>query len=735
MKQFIGLLLLLCSEASLAQHRMVLHFINEDSHQPLPGVSVRVAAAVGREAVGVIADSSGVALLTAPRSGTYALECTAENFRERDFTLVYTGGDTTITIALDPMVETMQDVVITSTRTNRLLKNTPVAIQVVDREDIDEGTAQSPTNIRELLTELSGTQVQQTSPVSGNVSIRLQGLDGRYTQLLKDGFPLYGGFSGSLSILQVPPLDLRQVEVIKGAGSALYGGDAIAGIINLVSRTPDTALRLDAVLNQTDRSSTDLGGFISKRGRHTGLTIMGSASRQNPVDVNGDGFTDLPKVRQGTVAPTFFWYPDDSTTLRLGINLSTEERNGGDVQAVAHGADSVHPFLQHNHSDRDYYQLSFVHKGREGQSFEVKHSAGYFYRAIAQTSGGAAGGGVPGGAAGGLVTTGFSGAEVSSFTEASYSLARGDHQLVTGAGLITDQFKNKLGYTHNTAGVFAQDDWTLNKKTILEGGVRADVEHTLYFLPRLAFLYRPVKPLSIRLGGGLAYKLPTLFNATDEEDAYQQVYPISASVQAERSASANVTLNYQGRIGDDIGFTIDQNFYVTRLMHALVPQADSLQRGWLYYQNAPGAVLSRGSETDARFTMDDWSLYMGYTYTDARRMYLPGDPALPLTPRHRFVGTLTYEAEPHWKAGVEGFYTGSQVLDDGGTTRDFWTFDLMAQRTWGHCALMLNLENVLDMRQSRFGPLYTGTIQHPVFGEVYAPIDGRIVSIAFRYTR
>src|SRR6185437_14006403 len=119
----------------------------------------------------------------------------------------------------DTLEETLQNVIISSTRTNQLLKNTPLTVQVIGREDIEEGTAQSPANIRELLTELSGTQMQQTSAVSGNVSIRLQGLDGRYTQLLKDGFPLYGGFSGSLSILQVPPLDLRQVEVIKGAGS------------------------------------------------------------------------------------------------------------------------------------------------------------------------------------------------------------------------------------------------------------------------------------------------------------------------------------------------------------------------------------------------------------------------------------------------------------------------------------------------------------------------------------
>jgi len=657
----------------------------------------------------------------------------------------------------DTMEETLQNVIISSTRTNQLLKNTPIAVQVIGREDIEEGTAQSPANIRELLTELSGTQMQQTSAVSGNVTIRLQGLDGRYTQLLKDGFPLYGGFSGSLSILQVPPLDLRQVEVIKGAGSALYGGDGIAGIINLISRTPDTAPHLDAILNQTNRGGTDLGGFYSLRGRHTGLTILGTASRQGPFDVNKDGFTDLPLVWQGTINPTFFSYPDDSSTLRLGVNLSSEDRLGGDLEAVRHGVDSLHPFRQHNHTDRDYYQLSYEHKGHDRQSLSLKNSIGYFYRSIGQTmgsagsggagiggSGGAAGGGAAGGGlAGGMngvSTTGFSGGEISSFTEASYAVSRGAHQLVAGAGLVTDAFRPDaahagLGYTHTTAGVFAQDDWTASKRITLEAGARADVERTVYFLPRLALLYRPVHGLVVRVGGGLAYKLPTIFNAADEEDAYQQVYPISSLVRAERSASANLSFNYQGYIGDAMRLTIDQNFYYTRLTDALIPQPDSLQKGWLYYLNAPGVVLSRGSETNARLSLSDLSLYLGYTYTDARREYLPGSPVLPLTPKNRLVSTLSYEEEGRWKAGIEGFFTGAQVLDDGGTTPSFWRFDVMVQKSWGHCSLLLNVENFTDIRQSHFGPLHSGTMQNPVFDEVYAPLDGRVVSLAFRYRR
>lgn len=717
MKTIIGLLLL-CSQPVIAQNILTGRITREETLQPLQGVTVTLSP-LNKSAV---SDENGFFTIRDLSPATYTLHCRSLGFKNREINFIFPpGGPDTLAITMEPAVETMRDVVISSTRTNQLLKNIPLTVQVVDQDDIQEGTAESPGNIRELLTELSGTQMQQTSAVSGNVTIRLQGLDGRYTQLLKDGFPIYGGFSGGLSLMQVPPLDLKQVEVIKGAGSALYGGDAIAGIINLVSRTPDTLPYLNLIANQTIKGGSDLGGFYSRRSRRTGFTLLATGSRQAPWDVDNDGFTDLPKLRQATINPTFFWYPGDSTTLRLGVNLSAEERVGGDLYAVQNGTDSLHPFLQTNHTNRDYYQLSFVHKGHRRQTFTVKNSMGYYYRSLTQ----------PG--------SRFSGNQVSSYTEVSYGFISGAHQFVAGLDLITDHFSARpphadLSYRHTTAGLFAQDDWQLDPKTTLELGARTDEVNTLYFLPRLALLYRVTPQLDARIGGGLAYKLPNVFTGQDEEEGYDKVYPIASSVQAERSASANVSFNYRGQIGDDIGFTVDQNFFYTQLIHALIPQPDSLkQRGWLYYINAPYIVGSRGLETNAQLSLDDLTLYLGYTFIDARE-HTAGEPSLPLTPGNRFVSSLVYENENSWKAGIEGFYTGTQYLDNGEKTRDFWTFDLMAQKRLGHFSILMNLENFTDTRQSKWGPLFTGTTQNPVFNEVYAPLDGFVGNIALRYT-
>ena len=118
-----------------------------------------------------------------------------------------------------------------------------------------------------LLNETAGLRVQPTAPSLGGASVRIQGLRGRYTQILTDGMPLYGGQAGALGPLQVPPMDLARVEVIKGAASALYGPTALGGVVNLISRRPDPAREI--ILNHSTLDGTDIVGWLADELRAT----------------------------------------------------------------------------------------------------------------------------------------------------------------------------------------------------------------------------------------------------------------------------------------------------------------------------------------------------------------------------------------------------------------------------------------------------------------------------------
>lgn len=719
MNYLFGLFLLL-GTAGIAkgQYRLVVHVSDSSSGEPLPGATVVLAGSHQGDVTGL----QGFAHLGPVAKGNYQIRVSCIGYRARGLNreLPGTSGDT-LEVSLTALSEGISPIVISTTRIPELTANTPVHIDVIGSEDMEEGTAMSPSNLVELLSELSGTQVQQTSSVSGNMSIRLQGLDGRYTQWLADGFPLYGGFSGSLNVLQTPPLDLKQVEIIKGAGSALYGGDAISGIINLISKTPDSVLDAEGVLNQTDRGETDFSGYYGKRNGKTGWTFLVSAARLQPRDINKDGFSDIPRVRQLTLHPSFYWYPDRRTTLSLGINYSLEQRQGGDMLALTKGPDSLHDFLETNKTRRDFSQLTLTRRLKRGQVFTFKNSVAYFNRSIS----------VPG--------QSLNGIQWSSYWEADLMSGRGRHRDLAGMDFNSDRFlpgRDKsladLAYRHQSLGFFVQDDWNTGNKTVLETGVRTDFSRGVFPLPRAAFLYQLSPSISLRVGGGLGYKIPNIFNAGSEEQAYGKVYPISPSVHAEESSSASFSIHYQGSLGRLISLQLDQDFYETLLDHALIANPDSLAGGSQYFMNAPGPVISRGFETNAQFSLEDWSLNLSYTFTDARQIYLPGDPLLPLSPRGKFLSSLLYEQDGFLTAGVEAFYTGHQILGDGSLTPDYWTFDFMVEKSMGPFTLLLNIENFTDTRQSRFGALYSGTIQKPQFQEVFAPLVGRVANLSLK---
>src|ERR1051325_9796552 len=198
-------------------------------------------------------------------------------------------SETGIEIVLEEEEKGEEEVIVTATRTSRTIANTPTRTEVISGEELQEKGNMKPGDIRMMLNESTGIQTQQTSATSYNSSIRIQGLDGRYTQLLRDGLPLYAGFSGGLSLLQIAPLDLKQVEVIKGSSSTLYGGGAIAGLVNLVSKTPGKKRELSFIANGTSARGLDLSGFYSERYGKLGLTVFGSRNSSAAFDPAGIG--------------------------------------------------------------------------------------------------------------------------------------------------------------------------------------------------------------------------------------------------------------------------------------------------------------------------------------------------------------------------------------------------------------------------------------------------------------
>ena len=213
------------------------------------------------------------------------------------------GVDTTLRVWLEERSTELEAVIVTATRSERRIEDEPVRVEVLGEDEVNEKLDMTPGDITMMLNETPGLRVQTTSPSLGGANVRVQGLRGRYTQILSDGLPLYGGQTGGLGLLQIPPMDLGGVEIVKGVASALYGGSALGGVINLLSRRPGLRPVREVLANQTTLGGTDVVGFDGRLlGTDWGYTLLAGVHRQSQRDRDGDGWTDLPGYRRA-VAP------------------------------------------------------------------------------------------------------------------------------------------------------------------------------------------------------------------------------------------------------------------------------------------------------------------------------------------------------------------------------------------------------------------------------------------------
>ena len=281
----------------------------EETNEPLIGATV-LFEETGQ---GNVSDIEGKAVIENVPEGEHEINISFLGFQTIDTILNISTTNSTFTFYLHEANEDLEEIVVRATRSTRTIKNLPTRVEFIGLEELGEKAIMNSANISLVLRESTGIQIQQTSLSSGNASIRIQGLDGRYTQLLKDGFPLFGGFSGGLSIMQIPPLDLQQFEIIKGSSSTLYGGGAIAGLVNMVSKTPEDEPNFEIMLTQTQALGSTANAFYSQRNGKIGYTLYGSGHYQNAYDPDGDDFTNLPETKSVSFNPKLFYYPNDNS--------------------------------------------------------------------------------------------------------------------------------------------------------------------------------------------------------------------------------------------------------------------------------------------------------------------------------------------------------------------------------------------------------------------------------------
>jgi iron complex outermembrane receptor protein/outer membrane receptor for ferrienterochelin and colicins len=393
------------------------------------------------------------------------------------------------------------------------------------------------------------------------------------------------------------------------------------------------------------------------------------------------------------------------------------------MQVIKNNNTPNHVYFEKNRTTRNTTTFELDKQFLNGQAFKLKQSLAFFNRKIS----------IPG--------YGFFGLNTNSFTEASYVFNKKLHTLIGGINFIYDNFKHENSTTavdqtarSFTTGIYAQDTWDIIQKVKIEYGLRFDnaqyknnifKNNQSFLLPRVSVLYKINTALSTRIGGGLGYKLPTIFTEQTETMQYQNVQALN-NVAAEKSIGGTIDINYRIKAGGSIGISINQLFFYTQINKPMILLSNI---GGYYFENAAQPIISKGFETNLKFIYkENLKLFAGYTFTHAKNTYLSADQFLPLLPKSKLNLSLVYEKENNFKIGLESYFSGRQYLYTGMQTPPFWEFGAMAQKTFNKISFFINFENFTDQRQSKYKAVVNPPYNNPTFDDIWNHTEGFVIN-------
>lgn len=655
-------------------------------------------------------DSAGRAVLRV-LPGPASLVVTKPGFVDVQQSVTITEGAMELVIDLVAVPTVEEEVLVAaSTRTGRRVEDQPTRVEVLGREEIEEKMLMTPGDIVMMLNEMGGLRVQATSPSIGAASVRVQGMKGRYTRFLSEGLPLFGQQVGGLGLLQVPPMDLGSVEVIKGVASALYGAGAMGGVVNLLTRRPGDEPAADLLVNRSTLGATDAVAFVSAPlAPAWRLTLLAGGHRQTRHDRDDDGWADLAGYDRAVVRPRLFWDGGNGRSAFLTGGLTAENRDGGtmpDASLPGTGTTYVEAL------DTRRYDLGATAQAILGGRFVLTARGAAAWQRHDHRFG----------------DVRERDRHGTLFGELAVRGTAGRHTWVAGAAYERDDYAPadipRFAYTYEVPGVFVQDDVDITRWLSLSAGARLDwhSEYGAFVSPRGAALVRAGAWTS-RLSIGRGFFATTPLTEETEAAGFTRL-EVPRPLRAERGTSVSIDLT---RSAGPLSVTLTA--FASRVTDPVGVEREA--RYVLFNRN--GATTNLGAELLATVRRGAWTATGTYTYVRSREDGESGRQDVPLTPRHSAGLVGMWEAEGWGRFGLELYYTGRQRLEVNpyrSTSAPYMVLGALVEKRIGRVRLFLNAENLTDARQTRWDPLVrpARSVDGRWTVDAWAPLDGRAIN-------
>ncbi len=567
-------------------------------------------------------DANGQVVFQGLPQGTVSVMASADGFSSNEAGSVELSAsrETVVTIQLPVRAVVSETVVVTGSGTESLVQEAPIRTELITPQVAER---QVKTTLAEAFqATISGVRVEMNCQNCGFMQLRMNGLEGPYTQILEDGMPSYSGVTAVYGLEQIPAGFVDQIEVVKGGNSALYGPGAVAGVVNLIRREPrENRFRLDTLAGwQHGRPEQQVGAAAQLVDLPAGFSgdFYYRGSNRVAVDRDNDGFSDLGKrqLESGGFG-LFRRFLDGKARLSASGLVSDEFRRGGDqLTKPPHET-----WITEQADSRRYSStVGWNHAVSPSTFYNLRVSHAYYHRNTYY------GAGMDPNAYGSTRNPLWIG-------DAQLAHQAGRHSLLGGFQFSWDYVEDRVpaynrstGASFSNSGLFLQDEWRLSKRLTLIGGGRFDksnqVDHWIAS-PRVGLKAEVTENLVFRATLSTGFRAPAIF---DEDLHIAQVggegfvLQNAPGLEPERSVSYTAGVQYLGKVRGR-RFQIGVTGFRTSLRAAFtLGEAEVPGQGFrrLLRVNGKGALVA-GVDSDGTIQLTGcFGLRAGFTAQQAR---------------------------------------------------------------------------------------------------------------------
>lgn len=614
---------------------------------------------------------------------------------------------TEVNFELEKSTQALNEVVIAANRNETSRRLSPTLVNMLDVATFDKTNS---CTIAEGLSFMPGLRVENNCQNCGFSQVRMNGLDGVYSQILLDSRPVFSALAGVYGLEQIPATMLDRIEITKGAGSALFGAAAIAGTINIVTKEPvkNSAQLSHSILsiggtNSFDNNSAFSASLVSDDSE-LGLMVFAQRRHKSAYDDNGDGFSELPQLNSSSMGFRSFVRTGIYSKLTFTYHHINEFRRGGDRLGEqpynAFIAEQIQSYIDGGSAKYDILSANAKHRVSIYGAAQAVNRKSYY------------GAGIPVSEllADATLTDGEKQEAIQlrmgSFgktKDLTYSLGTQYSRnfdsfiwmpstLTAAADYTADILSDRSGYrdpisqTAGTSSFLLQNEWKNHRWSILVGG-RID-KHRLIdyaiFSPRANIRYNPVPEMNVRLSYGYGFRAPQLFDEdlhVDLASGTQIVRKLSPELKAERSNSLSGSVDLcLETTSIDFDFLVEG--FLTRLNNPFTTVSEDQAEGTILKTvvNSTGAkVYGVNLEVQAGYK-SVLQLQVGLTlqrslYKEATKWSGSADDEVKAvrrmmrTPDVYGYSILTWNPLKRLSANLSGKYTGRMLVpyEGGGT--------------------------------------------------------------------